>query len=166
MRWPAATLLLLAAGCDGRNDTPSPVGSAGARLERAAIGAGLVIDPASRSIVGAWARETDRACIVPDRGGEADRIGVLIDYGEGQGCAASGTVGRDGDRLDLRLGDCRLVARFDGERIVFPAEVPPACERLCTGRASLAAMTVERQSEAISEALNLRTPSGRSLCGA
>ena len=164
MRWPAATLLLFAAGCDRRTDTPSLDGSAGARLERAAIGAGLVVDPASRWIVGAWASDTDRACIVPDRGGKTDRFGVLIDYGEGQGCAASGTVDREGGKLDVRLGGCRLAARFDGERIVFPAEVPPACERLCTGRASLAAMSVERQSEAISEALNLRTPSGRSLC--
>ena len=155
---------LLLAGCGRGQDAPAASGEAGARLERAAVSAGLIVDTASRSIVGAWARDTDRACVVPGVGGD-DRIGVLIDYGAGQGCAASGTVRRSGDGLEVRLGECRLTARFDGGRIVFPAEVPAACDRLCSGRASLAAMTVERQSESLSEALSLRTPSGRTLCG-
>ncbi len=156
-------VLLLAAAC---HQSPSAAGhyDAGARLEQAAVAAGLVVDPASQSIVGAWARDTDRACIVPGDG-KGDRFGVLIDYGLGQGCAASGTVRRSGDTLDVRLGeDCRLTARFDGTRVVFPTEVPPACDRRCTGRASLAALTVERQSESVSEALSLRTPGGRPLC--
>jgi hypothetical protein len=156
-------LVLLVGGC-GDGGRPAAERSAGAQLEGAAVAAGLVADSASRSITGSWSRDTDRACIVPTAGGKAIRIGVLIDYGEGQGCAGSGTVSRQGDTLDIRLGDCRVAARFDGERIVFPAEVPSACDRLCTGHASLAAMTVERQSEAVSEAMSLRTPGGRILC--
>jgi hypothetical protein len=66
----------------------------------------------------------------------------------------------------VRLGDkCRVSARFDGERIVFPAEAPAGCAALCTGRASLDAFTVERVSEAASEAGMLRAPGGRLLCG-
>ena len=162
MRWLALAAPLLAAACHQPSATLVN-DSAGVRIEAAAVAAGLVIDPAGRSIVGAWARDTDHACIVPGEGGES-RLGVLVDYGAGQGCAASGTVTRSGDTLDVRLGDCRLAARFDGRRIVFPAEVPAACDRLCTGRASLAALTVERQSESVSEARSLRTPGGRSLC--
>jgi hypothetical protein len=158
---------MLLAGCRGRTHATEATLSAGDRLERAAVAAGLVIDPASRSIAGAWSLDTDRACIVPaaETGGD-ERIGLLIDYGQGQGCAASGTVRRSGDRLDMRLGACRVTARFDGERIVFPGEVPAACDRLCTGRASLAAMTVERQSGSVAEARSLRTPKGEALCGA
>jgi hypothetical protein len=90
---------------------------------------------------------------------------VVIDYGEGQGCSASGTVRRSGDRLRLVFGDCRVEARFDGERISFPAEVPEACEALCTGRASLAALAVEQLSTSESEAATLRGRDGKLLCG-
>ena len=160
--WIVAALLL--GGC-GRHDAPSQPDSPGARLEAAAVDAGLVTDPAKVSLTGAWSRDTDRVCIVPGTGGKA-RIGVLIDYGEGQGCAASGTVERSGGKLDLRLGSCRIAATFDGERIVFPAEVPAECDPSCAGRASLAALSVDRQSDSVSEAATLRAPSGRLLCGA
>lgn len=161
----AALALLLLAGCHAppaEQESATP----GDRIEAAAEAAGLVIDPASKSLIGSWARDTDRACVVPSaKDGGASRIGVLIDYGDGQGCAASGTVKRSGDRLDVRLGACRLTANFDGERITFPAAMPAACESLCTGRASLAAMSVERLSESQSEAAMLRAPNGRALCG-
>lgn len=161
----ALLALILLAGCRRSSDTAAAAASAGGRLEQAAIAAGLVVDPSSRSIVGAWSLDTDRACIVPAARGDDARIGLLIDYGQGQGCAASGTIRRSGsDRLDVRLGDCRVAARFEGERIVFPAEVSAACDRLCTGRATLAAMTVERQSESVAEAQSLRAPGGRPLC--
>ena len=162
MRWrgPLAVALLLA-GCDS---APTAVGnSAGDRLETAARASGLVIDPATRSLTGSWARETDHACIVP--AGKDTRIGVMIDYGEGQSCAGRGTVVRDGAALDIRLGACRIQASFDGERIAFPGAVPAACERLCSGRASLAAMAVDRLSDSRSEAETLRGPDNRLLCG-
>lgn len=159
--WPLVMLAL--AGC-GREPAAQQATGAGARLERAAIAEGLVVDPASASLDGSWSRDTDRACIVPGEGGDR-RIGVLVDYGEGQGCAASGTVRWTGERLSIRFGNrCRIEAAFDGSRISFPAEVPAACESLCVGRASLAALSVDRLSESVSEARNLRTPGGRSLC--
>ena len=134
----------------------------GGKLEAAALARGLVPDPTA-PIIGAWARDTDRVCVVPGHGGDL-AIGALVDYGEGQGCAASGTVKRSGGRLDIRFGACRMIAAFDGERIVFPPEVPAACDQLCIGRASLAALAVDRQSESVSEAATLRTPGGRPLC--
>ena len=160
----AAIMLLLVGGCKGSTEAASSRADAGDRLERAAIAAGLVVDPASRSLVGVWSRDTDRACVMPNEGNES-RIGVLIDYGTGGGCAASGTVRRNGASLDIRLGDCRITARFDGSRIVFPPEVPAACDALCTGRASISAMSVERESESAAEAASLRSAGGRALCG-
>lgn len=153
---------LLLGGC-GQGDAPEALAGAGAELERAAVAAGLVPNPARASIVGAWARDSDRMCVAPGEDGR-ERIGVVIDYGEGNGCVGSGTVRRSGDRLTVDLGACRIDARFDGERITFPAEVDPACARACRGNASLAALTVERVSGSAAEAATLRAPSGRLLC--
>lgn len=154
-------VVLLLAGCDRAAPTDAP-DTAGARLEAAATNAGLVPD-ANASAEGSWGRDTDRMCIVAGRDGL--RAGALVDYGEGQGCSASGTAERSGDGLKLRFGDCRIDARYDGDRVTLPAEVPEACESLCTGRATLAAMTVDRLSQSRSEAATLRSTDGRLLCG-
>lgn len=162
MRVLAVLMLLAACG----QPAPPPPDTPGARLEAAAVARGLVADPASGSLYGSWASESDRLCVVPapDRSDRQDRIGARVDYGEGQGCAAAGTVERDGATLRVEFGECRFDARYDGERITFPASLPPACERLCTGRASLTALTVERLSESVSEAATLRAADGRRLC--
>lgn len=152
---------LLLAGCG--SPQPAPQDTPGSRLERASLRAGLVVDPAQASIAGSWAADTDRLCIVPaDR--DSFRIGALIDYGEGQGCAAAGTARRRGETVAVTFGACRFDARFDGDRIVFPATLPAACDRFCTGRASLDSLTVNRLSGAVAEAATLRTPSGKRLC--
>ena len=155
-------LPLLLAGCGDDPATPAN-DTAGARLETAATEAGLVVDPAKISLIGAWARDTDRVCVVPGEG-DALRIGARVDYGEGQGCAASGTATRSGDRIRVTFGACRFEARLDGDRIVFPAEVPGDCDRLCAGRASLAALAVDHLSASLSEAATLRAPNGDTLC--
>ncbi len=152
---------LMLGGC-GREPATAVANSAGARLEAAAETAGIVPDPKA-PLQGSWARDTDRVCVVGAE--KTARIGVSVDYGEDQVCAASGTVERSGDALKLAFGACKFDARFDGDRIVFPAEVPEACETLCTGRASLAALTVDRLSESRSEAATLRSTKGKLLCG-
>ncbi|WP_374942307.1 hypothetical protein [Sphingomonas sp.] len=149
------------AGC---GQQPTVDAQAGERLEAAARGAGLITDPKG-SLVGAWMRDTDRVCIIPGAGG-ATRIGALVNYSDGQACAAAGTLERSGERVGVIFGDCRFDARFDGERLTFPAELPVACERMCQGRASLAALVVERQGASASEAATLRAPDGTLLCGA
>ena len=152
-------LLLLLPACE-RN--PARMETAGDRLEAAAEASGLVADP-NGSLVGAWARETDRVCIVPGADG-ATRIGALVYYGEGQGCAAAGTLERSGTRIRISFGACRFDARFDGDRLTFPAELPSSCDQVCRGRASLAALTVERQGSSASEAATLRAADGKLLC--
>jgi hypothetical protein len=154
-------LALMLGGC-GREPATVAADSAGARLEGAAEMAGIVPD-ANAPLQGSWARDTDRICVVGTE--RTSRIGVSVDYGEDQGCAASGTVERSGDALKLAFGACKFEARFDGDRIVFPVEVPETCESLCTGRASLAALTVDRLSESRSEASTLRSTKGKLLCG-
>ena len=87
---------LLLAGCG--SPPPAPQDTPGSRLERAALRAGLVGDPARAGLAGSWAADTDRLCIVP-AGRDLFRIGALIDYGEGQGCAAAGTARRRGQTV-------------------------------------------------------------------
>ena len=123
---------------------------------------GLVVDPAKVGLAGSWASETDRLCVVP--AGSMMRLGASVDYGPEQSCAAAGTVRQRGEKLDVRFGDCRFEASFDGERIVFPAELPSACGRFCVGRASLASLAVARLSESVSEAATLRGAKGQRLC--
>jgi len=159
--------LLILAACQ-RSDpqpvaTPTPQG-----LEAAAIQAGVIPDPANTDITGLYARESDRICIVPSA--TAYRIGVFVDYDEQQNCGGSGSVTRVGETLHIRLGrggeatDCSFDARFEGDRIVFPARVPEGCQKICLRRASVAALDVTRLSESVSEASTLRDAKGRLLC--
>ncbi|KQN26603.1 hypothetical protein ASE86_11025 [Sphingomonas sp. Leaf33] len=132
-------------------------------LETAAILRGLVRDPADRDIVGLYARDTDRVCIVRRDGGY--RIGATVDYGEGQGCSAAGDASRLGDALRVRLGnDCHFDAAFDGDRITFPAVLPEACATACVRSGTLAALDAERLSESVAEAATMRNADGRAPC--
>ena len=132
-------------------------------LETAAVLRGLVRDPSDVEPVGLYARDTDRVCVVRRGGGY--RIGAYVDYGEGIGCNGVGAASRSGERLRVTLGDgCDFDARFDGDRVVFPAALPDACARLCGGRASFAALTVLRLSESASEAAAMRDARGRLPC--
>lgn len=161
-RASALTLLLAVAACGPTPDRTAS-NSAGAALEAAATRTGLIVDPTHVDLVGAWSRDTDRVCVVP-AGASSYRIGALVDYGPAQGCAASGTAERQSDRVDIRFGECRFRALLVGDRMVFPATLPDICDRLCTGRASFAALTVDHLSASRSEAVTLRAPDRTLLC--
>lgn len=158
-----ATLLfaLLLAGC-GAPVEPGANLSGGAALEEAARARELV--PAGKvSPVGVYRNGTDQLCVVPDR--DEYRIGASIDYGVGQRCVLKARAS-GGDRLVVDAGGgCRFEARVDAERIGFPAVLPEDCDRACTGRASLTALTAERLSGAVAEASRLRGADGALLCG-
>lgn len=167
MKRPLFALALLA-GCSQQSQQPAATPPTPAsELEAAAIEAGVVADPNSTDIVGLYARDTDRVCIVPSA--TAYRIGVFVDYGDDQACSGSGVVDHVGEQLSVNFPatpGCTFDARFEGDHIVFPATVPEACAKLCQQRASLAALTVDRLSDSVSEASTLRDAKGRLLCGA
>lgn len=134
-------------------------------LETAAIAAGLISDPRSADLSGVYARDTDRVCVVPDRLGY--RIGAFVDYGDRLTCGGTGTVAQAGDAISIRFPSapgCTFDARYEGDRIVFPGKLPRACQSLCSGRASLAALDVARLSDSVAEAATLRDARGRPLC--
>ncbi|WP_326524125.1 hypothetical protein [Sphingomonas sp.] len=159
-----ALLLFLAVASCPRGEA-GPVGLAAPDLETAAIARGLVRDPADRDLVGLYARDTDRLCVVERGGGY--RIGAVVDYGEGIGCAGTGSVRRSGSGLQIDLGGgCTLDASFDGDHVRFPATPPAPCARLCNGRATFASLDVERLSLSAAEAATMRDPRGRLPCAA
>ena len=159
-----AALLFLLAGCDRGPSAATRSAAAGEALEHAAIGAGIVADPATLNPVGAYASDTDRLCVTPDGDGDTYRLGASVDYGEEQGCVARGTVsGRERLRIDFGEG-CRFDGQFDGDRVTFAATTPAACERRCTGRATLAAVTALRLSGSLTEARAMRGVDGEPLC--
>jgi len=158
-------LLVLAAGCAREAGQPANSGTAATGLEAAAIEAGVIPDPNSTDIAGLYARDTDRVCVVPSA--TAYRVGVFVDYGDRISCGGSGTVTRAGEKLQLEFDNadgCSFEARFEGDRIIFPANLPHACEKLCARRASMAALDVTRLSDSVSEASTLRDGKGRLLC--
>lgn len=160
-----ALVCLLLAACGRSPEKPAATATPASGLEAAAIEAGVIADPASTDITGLYARDTDRVCIVPNA--TAYRIGVFVDYGGNQTCGASGVVSHVGETLNVdfrQAPGCNFDARFEGDRIVFPGAVPQACSTLCRGRASVAALDLERLSESGSEASTLRDATGRPLC--
>ncbi len=154
-------LVLLLAGCGRAAEGPTNE-SAGAALEAAAIARGVVADPAKVDPVGLYASESDRLCVVPQ--GDGYRIGAAVEFGEGQACFATGTAtGRQA--LDVRFGDgCRLSAKVEGDRVSFPPVLPAGCDRFCSGRASLAALSAERVSASVAEAGSAVAAGGAKMC--
>lgn len=157
----SAALLLFLAGCSTGGPDTKP--QQPQDLESAAIARGLVRDPKDREIAGLYARDTDRLCVVP--GDSGYRIGAFVDYGDGTSCSGAGSLSRSGTVVHVELSPmCRFDARIDGDRLLFPAEVPDGCAKMCTGRASFSALSVSRISDAASEARAMRDPKGRRLC--
>lgn len=155
----ASLLLALLAAC-GPKAGEGDDAAAGRALEAAARNLGLVAD--ARDATGVYAAGEDRACLTG--ASPRYRIGVSIDYGDGQRCLAKGTArGKDDLAIDLG-GDCRFTAARDGDRMTFPAQTPAACAAVCQGRATLDAVALDRLSEGAGEAARLRGADGKLLC--
>lgn len=165
MRGAAFVVALALAGCTSGGDADANDPAAPPRLEEAAIARGLVRDPENSEVAGLYARDTDRLCIVPE--GFGYRIGATLEYGGGISCSASGTVSRVGEMLTIEFGDggtCSFEARYDGEQIRFPGELPDGCAAFCSGRASFEGLAVPRLSDSIAEAEAMRDARERLLC--
>lgn len=166
MKAALALLMLALSACNGVGAPPENA-AVPQDLETAAIERGMVRDPKDTEIAGLYARDTDRVCIVPD--GQGYRIGAFVDYGDRITCSGKGSVTRVGEKLRIDLGGegddrCSFEARFDGDKIYFPGNVPDACAKLCARRASYAGLEVSRMSESVAEASAMRDSQGRQLC--
>lgn len=163
-----AALLLLLAACSGHGADAAPDATPVSRqLDRAAVRSGQLPDAGTASPLGAYIADTDigedRLCVIGS--GERVSVGLSVSYGSGGSCVARGTGEPVGDGLRLSLGrGCELVARLDGARAVFPGMVPAGCRSVCSGRASLAGVTIPKHSDSMAEASALTDPRGRPLC--
>jgi hypothetical protein len=158
----AVLALLMLAGCGGGASEEN----AGAQLEAAAIARGVIADPASLRVVGAYGRGADRMCVAEIDGGL--KVGVDVAYGGDLGCTARGTAKQDGEDIDITLDGaegCRFTARFDGDALALPGRLPEACATFCDAPASLAGLTVDRLSDAAAEVRAMRGQQGSLLCG-
>ena len=161
MKAAVAVLALALAACSSEGD---PQNTVAPDLETVAIERGLVRDPKDDSITGLYQRGGDRLCLVPQ--GEDLRVGAFVLNGGRLGCSASGTAKRTGDRLKVNFGNaCEVEVRIEGERIIFPAKLPPQCAQRCSARGTFSGLRVERMSDVVSETAALRDPRGRAVCG-
>lgn len=160
----AIAALMLLAACGREGEPASRVeGGGGEALEQAALARGLVQRDRDVEPTGAYASGGDRACVMPLKAG-GYRVGAALDYGDDQHCLAIGTAsGRARLSVDFG-GGCRIEAAVDADRLAFPATVPAGCERLCSGRASLAALSAARLSSSAAEAARMTTADDRALC--
>lgn len=160
----AGVAALAALSCLSACDRDARESDAGPALEQAARAAGMI---GRSGPTGVFASDSDRVCLVP-LPDEGYRVGASVDYGEGQRCVAHGTARAAADRdgavaVDFG-GGCRFDATLTGDRLAFPAAVPEGCERLCSGRASLATLIGDRLSDSRAEAAAARDASGEPLC--
>jgi hypothetical protein len=170
-------LLLALASCgrpdggeEGRDDGAEATARRTSALERAAIESGAIADPAALSPVGLFQSRheagQDIMCVAP-ADGKRHRFGLEAVFGTEQSCRGEGTAHRAGDKLILHFSGragCIIVARYEGDRIALPGVVDLACDSLCTGRGSLAGVSLPRLSGDAGAARAARDRSGNPLC--
>jgi hypothetical protein len=159
-----AAVFLLLGGCHDQASQPAAPATP-TSLEAAAIAAGVIADPDNSDPTGLFARDRDRLCVVSTS--TAYRVGVYVDYGDDQACSGTGRATRAGETLHIEMDNapsCSFDAQFEGDRISFPGRLPDACNRICSRRASISGLIVERLSDSPSEAAAMRDSKGRMLC--
>lgn len=160
--------LILLAGCSPPADEVVRNGTATSRaLDRAAVASGQLPDPDELSAEGAYGARTeigeDRLCVANAEGDLS--VGLVVSYGSGGACSGRGTAERSGDRLQVVLTpDCRFNARLDNDGVTLPGVLPPACQALCRGRASLAGVVIPKVSDDRASAMALTDLDNRPLC--
>ncbi len=139
------------AGCDGASLAPASDAASNSELERAAIDAGIIVDPANLDLAGLYEAgselNNDRFCAVRDE--DNYKVGLMVYYGSDQMCAGQGQAVLDGESVLITIAaqdddeeTCEITAIFDGEQIAFPGSISNNCARLCSQRASMAGVSI------------------------
>ncbi|HMO74256.1 MAG TPA: hypothetical protein PKD99_09890 [Sphingopyxis sp.] len=153
-------LLLLLAACDRPAPGEEAI-DAGNPLEIAARERGIV-RPEAADLTGAFERRhdlgRDAMCVVPD-GKSTWRFALTASFGDGLSCEARGHATRDGGgwRFDFAgVEGCSVLAGEQEDELRLPGDLPPQCDSLCPGRASLSGLRLPRASWAEADAKGLR----------
>lgn len=170
-----AAFLLMSCGQDAAAPPEAPVtldenASVGDRLDALAAAEGVIPDGGDRSPEGGYGRTyaggRDRLCLVEDGAG-GYRFAVEVRIGQDQGCRGEGEAQLDGGgQLSLTFDGtgCRIDARYEGDRLVFPGRVDESCARLCSRRGSLAGVTFPRIGDGRAMASSMTDSGDEVLC--
>lgn len=153
---------------DPQNHTAAASNDAAHALETLAAESGVIGESQLEDPGGSYGRAyeggEDRLCLAAKDGAPGSyRLGVEIRIGEEEYCRGTGTAQRSGSDVVLTLagGRCTIPARYEGDRLVLPGAVDPACASLCSERGSLAGVAFPR----ISASSVVAASDGKLLCG-
>lgn len=153
---------VMLAGCERSQAGADRQGiDAGNPLEIAARERGIV-RPDAAAPVGVFERShdlgRDAMCVVPDDAGRW-RFVVTASFGPELACTAAGSLTRNGAEWRMRFASregCEVTVREEEDELRLPGDLPPACERLCPQRATLAGLRLPRASWAEDDAKRLQ----------
>lgn len=175
----ATVLALMAvcvlAGCGAGSDKVTPPDSPTARqLDALALQTGALPDRARTDPVGRYGRRyeggSDQLCLVPEDGllSGRYRFGAEMRIGRDEYCRGRGSAKRSADKLLLRFdgagGNCLVVARYEGDKIVLPGSLDLSCAMLCSGRGSFAGVSFPRVDRDEAAAAQMTDQHGKMLC--
>jgi hypothetical protein len=137
-------------------------------LESGALPDAAAIDPAGR-YGQRYEGGSDRLCLVPDGAARGRyRFGAESLIGQEEYCRGTGRARLSADKLLLRFEgagkDCLVVARYEGDKIVFPGALDIACAALCSSRGSLAGVGFARVDRDVAAARAQRDSRNDLLC--
>lgn len=140
--------LLLLAGCSETRAGDDE--AAVTPLDAAAIEAGVITDPDALDLAGSFADTggtgSDAFCASGTRAA-GYKVGALVTFGSSSQCEAQGTAALQGEqvRIDFTrngegdpMSGCSFTARFDGNAVAVPGNLPGGCASACSDRGSFA----------------------------
>ena len=155
--------LSLLAGCGGGDpDTGNRATAESSPTRTAVATAGL-----TGLYEGGAPARPNQLCVI-DKGAGNSRFGLIV-WSEGvNSCAGVGQAVREGATLRLQMqGDetCEIAARFEGDTVILPSEIPSGCSYYCAAGASLAGARLTRAGSAAEDAMKAKDFAGDPLCG-
>lgn len=173
----AAWLAVLVLGLTACGDATDRVGSAqessptGDSLDSLALESGALPDSVQVDPAGRYGRRydggSDSLCLVPDGGARGRyRFGAETRIGQDEYCRGAGRAKLSADKLLLNFegAQCTIVARYEGDEIVFPGGLDAQCGALCSSRGSFAGVSFPRIDRDVAAARQMRDRRKAVLC--
>ena len=111
----------------------------------------------------------DSLCLVPDGSARGRyRFGAETRIGRDEYCRGTGRARLAGDKLllDFAEGDgaCRIVARYEGDKVVMPGGLDVSCAALCSSRGSFSGVSFPRLDRDVAAARRMTDQDKVILC--
>ena len=152
----------LAAGC---GQGPTQTGNGSGNRAAAAPARGPVQTATLTGLYESTGPSASQLCIT-EQGGAA-RFGLVTRSSGMVACSGAGTATRSGSTLRLVMGGesaCRIEARLDGGRVVFPPSFPRGCDYYCRPGGGVGTPALVKTGGTSEDALRARDLAGGPLC--